>query len=347
MIQQKLSSLGFCDDPDKKGGKNMKKSLIFGLVFIFSVLAFVACGPKTPKAGTATADSMIAMFPADVIGIFNIDMKAAMETEMAQKMIKEDKEYLEFVEKTGINPKEDIYYLTVGIMGEMNKEDAEAAALINLKYDKESLLAKMKEEQEEPMTEEEYEGYTIYIGQEEDQDWNLVLLDESNILIGEKESVTAVLDVLLNKRENVNKNEELKSLLDKTNKKAMFWGSMVLPPEMMQEAAQESPMFGNLADISALSLYFDFKNNNILAEIMVFSPDEAKNKQVADFLTGIKGLGGMMAAEKPEIGELLNKITISSSADHVKIKADIPEDLIKSLIEEAKPDLLEEEDDEY
>jgi len=39
----------------------------------------------------------------------------------------------------------------------------------------------------------------------------------------------------------------------------------------------------------------------------------------------------MAGGEKPEIGELINKIEISSAADAVKIYANIPEDLLNKL----------------
>ena len=63
------------------------------------------------------------------------------------------------------------------------------------------------------------------------------------------------------------------------------------------------------------------------------SRDETKNAQVGDFLNGIKAMGGMAAAQDPNVGELLSRIEISSEADHVKIHASIPEDLINKLKE--------------
>jgi hypothetical protein len=39
----------------------------------------------------------------------------------------------------------------------------------------------------------------------------------------------------------------------------------------------------------------------------------------------------MAAAQKPELGELLNKIEISSTEDHVKIYCSLPEELINKL----------------
>jgi hypothetical protein len=91
-----------------------------------------------------------------------------------------------------------------------------------------------------------------------------------------------------------------------------------------------------------VAMYFDYKNQNIVAEIMAMSPDPDSNKQVADALTGIKSFGAMAAGEKPEIGELLNKIEISSGADHVTIHAEIPEELIQKL----QADIPKEEEKE-
>ena len=48
-------------------------------------------------------------------------------------------------------------------------------------------------------------------------------------------------------------------------------------------------------------------------------------------LTGFKALGAMGSSEKPEIGEFLNKIEISSSPDNVKLFVDMPEALLEKL----------------
>ena len=124
----------------------------------------------------------------------------------------------------------------------------------------------------------------------------------------------------------------------------MFWGAILFPPELMDKAASENPMMSNIKDVKALALFFDYKKSNLLTEIKVFSTDATKNKQMADFLTGIKGLGGMVAAEKPEVGELLNAIEIGAGDDFVKISATIPEALIKTLIEQEKAKEAKEED---
>ena len=69
----------------------------------------------------------------------------------------------------------------------------------------------------------------------------------------------------------------------------------------------------------------------MLAEIKRMSDNEENNKKIADALNGFKAFGAMAAAEKPEIGELLNKIEISSTAEHVKVYCSLPEELLNKL----------------
>ena len=208
------------------------------------------------------------------------------------------------------------------------------AAVVNMKYDKDVVLGliqeKVQEEGQELQT-EEYDGYTLYKAWEQDESGAFVFIDDSNIVIGTEMPVKAVLDVISKKKENVFKNEKLDALLKKANQNAVFWGAMLIPAEAMEQAAAANPMMGALKSIDAVTFYFDLKNQNVIAEIMAMSPNAESNKQVADALTGLKSFGAMAAGEKPEIGELLNDIEISSGEDHVKIYASIPEELIKKL----------------
>jgi hypothetical protein len=50
-------------------------------------------------------------------------------------------------------------------------------------------------------------------------------------------------------------------------------------------------------------------------------------------------MGALAAGEKPEIGELLNKIEITSGADNVTIKALLPEELLVKLSKTVESEL--------
>jgi hypothetical protein len=300
-----------------------------------------------PKAGTAKATDILNLIPVDVQGVFFVDVNKAMSTEFANKMIQEDdsyQKYQEFVEKSGIDPQKDIYYVAIGIAGELEGENQEGVAVVNMKYDPDTVLGLIKEkaaEEEQEIQEEEYEGHTVYKIWQEGEPMEFSFIDESNIVAGNGVHVKSVLDVLNKKKDNVFKNEALSAIIDKTNKDAMLWGAMLLPVETMEKAASSNPMMGALKSISAVALYFDYKNQNMIAEILAMSPDADSNKQVAEALTGIKSFGAMAAGEKPEIGELLNAIQITSGDDHVKIFAEVPEALIQKL-QADKPEEEEE-----
>jgi hypothetical protein len=317
----------------------MKRITVLSLVLCLALFSVTACKKEAvaPKAGTAKAEDMLNLIPVDVQGVFFVNANKAMSTEFASKMIQDDEnyqKYQEFVKKSGIDPQKDIYYVAIGVAGDLEGEDQEGVAIVNMKYDADTVLGLIKEkvaEEEQELGEQEYDGMTIYTIWEEGKPMAFSMINESNIVGGTEIHVKSVLDVMNKKKDNVFKNEKLAAIIDKTNKDAMIWGAMLLPAETMEKAASSNPMMGALKSITAIALYFDYNNQMITAEIMAMGPDAESNKQVAEALTGIKSFGAMAAGEKPEIGELLNAIQITSGEDHVKIYAEIPEELIKKL----------------
>jgi len=315
----------------------MKKLSTITIILALIFFSFVSCGKKVtaPKAGSASANDMLNFVPVEAKGVIMIDFHRAMSTEIARKAIEEDKnykKYQEFVNKTGVDPQKDVYFVTVAVTEAMEKGKTKGSAIINLKYNKENLLSLIKQ-QEGELTEEDYNGFTIYSSKKEDEGGCFSFLDDSNAVVGNEAGVKSVIDVLLKKKDNVFKNQALSSLMAKTNKEAMLWGAFIISPQAIEKITSQNPMLSNLKAVDAAILYFDYQNKNIMAEIKVMSSDEQKNQQIADLLNGVKAMGGMAAAKKPEIGEFINKIEISSAPDHVKVYAKIPEELINKLKE--------------
>lgn len=319
----------------------MKKTITF-LAIVFVVIAgLTSCGKsEVPKAGNAQAENMLKLLPANADGVFFIDLARAMEMEFARKEITEDEDIQAFIEQTNIDPLKDIFFLAGAVTQKENEEDKEKVAVIlNLNYDKDKILALIREKAQEEgqeISETEYEGYTIYGMWEDDKEVSLAFIDESNILVGDKTQTQAIIDVILKKTDNFYSNEILANLVSKTDKQAILWGAIHFAPESLAEMTADNPMLQDLKNLQAASISFNYKNQAILADIKLMGGDETKNKSLADFLTGIKGLAGIMAAEKPEIGVLMNAITITSGPEHVQISANIPEELLNSLKSETE-----------
>jgi len=312
----------------------MKKAITLGMALVLVFLGLTAC----KKAAATGADAALALLPKSVEGVVVVDVNKGMTTAFVDKAIKESKEYqkyLDFVKETGIDPQKDVYYLAVGISG-ISTGTAEAktagVVVVNLKYDKATLIPKLKEKATD-VQESVYEGVALFSAREaEGKDPTFgAFLDDARIAVGEEREVKAVIDVFAKKAENVYKNAELTTLIGKANKAAMVWAAVQFPPNMMKGVADSNPMASDLADIKAMLLYFDYAGKALQLEIKAMGGDADKNKKLADTLTGFKALGSMAGGEKPEIGELINKIEISSAADAVKIYANIPEDLLNKL----------------
>jgi len=340
----------------------MRKTTIFSLIFLLTVIGFVACGKKAeaPKAGSASADDMLSLLPMNAKGVFLVNVNQAMAIEAADKAIKESDEYqkyLEFIEKTGVDPQKDIYYVAAAMISGFGDEEEKGVAIVNMKYDKEKILPLIKEklaEEGEELIETEYSGLMIYkvekkaTEEEEEQQQQqqqeqqekeeksieegaFAFLDSSNIVVGNEDEVKSVIDISQKKADNIYKNQDLADLLAKTNKEGILWGAILIPSEAVEKAASENPMMSSFEAVKAATLLFDYKNQNVLAEIKLMSDNEENNKKIADALNGFKAIGGMAAAQKPELGELLNKIEISSTADHVKVYCSLPEELLNKL----------------
>lgn len=321
----------------------MRKIISIGMAISLVFLFFISCEKKVaaPKAGKAKAEDMLRLIPKEVMAVFFIDLHRVLAMEAVDKSFKEEKgqeKLQEFIQKTGIDPQKDIFFVTGALTKELDKPNPEGMGIINLRYNKETLLARIKEEmgkkpgEKQELLDIKYGNFTIHsVKWEHGEGASFCFLDDSNIVVGNESEVKSVIDVLEKKTESVLKNEALSQLLKTTNKEAMFWAALHLPPEMMNAIVSENPKLSDLAAVSAVCLYFDYANKAVSGEIKVISADATKNKQVAEFLNGIRALGGLLMANDPDAAEVLNRIEIASGADHVKIYVNIPEELLDRM----------------
>lgn len=320
----------------------MKKTIALMLSFVFILAGLICCGKATaPEAGSAKATDMLSLLPADSTGAVVVDVHRIMQTEFAKKSIAENEDkakYDEFVQATGINPEQDIFFFVGAMVGELGQGEPTGAGVVNLKYDRDKILALVQKEGG-ALSQDEYSGLTIYetIAGEGKEPMSFVFLDASNILLGTDAAVRKSIDVYQKKADNIWKNEDLAPLLKGMKAEAMVWAGFAVPPDAMKKASSQNPMLGAFSDIRSVILTFDYQDKNLFTEITAMSPDAEKNKQMGDALNGFKALGAGAAAQEPLFGDVLNRIEISSTADHVKISANLPEELIKSLSDKMKP----------
>jgi hypothetical protein len=349
----------------------MKKLSLCGLAFALLLTALAACSKTgAPVAGSAQAEDMLNLLPKETSGVIIIDINRALNTEIMAKALKEGDhaaKYQDTIKKLGIDPQKDVYLLAIGMSGSLTGGKTSGVGILNLKYSKDALLAKMKEEGAK-YTEGVYEGVATIAMAENEKETSegekkeggekleaaekpaesarpekVVLgafLDASNIAIGSEKEVKAVIDVLKKKDEGARANADLMARIKGVNKNAMVWGVITFKPEDVKKMVESTPMLSSLATLKALVMDFDYANKVLEAQIKAVTGDATKNKEIADMLNGLKAMGNMLAAEKPEVGELLGKIEITSAADNVRLHGAIPEELLNKLGKMAQTEIM-------
>ena len=320
----------------------MKKAVVGLLTLVLLVMAFAACGKKAgiPVAGSANAEDLLTLIPKNVQAVFVIDVHRGMNIPFVDKALKtgdDAAKYQETIVKLGMDPQKDVFFAAIGLSQATSAEGKtipQGAGVINLKYDRAKIVDQIK--QENPNFKEDvYEGVTIFTvpGKDETPMYG-AFLDASNVALGTEAGVKAVIDVMKGKAESALKNADLMKLVKAINKTALLWNVTTFTPEQVKQMTEATPMLGSLKALQAVTMFIDDKNKGLQIEIKALSSDAAKNKEIADMLTGFKALGSMGSSEKPELGEFLDKIEISSSPDNVKIYIDMPEDLLNKLGQE-------------
>jgi hypothetical protein len=313
----------------------MSKNLKIAVVIVLA-LGLVSCADQGGlKAGTATSRSMLKLLPADSRVVLMVDVHRGLATDAAQNALKDPQaklKYDEFVKTSGLDPMKDIYFLAVAATGTIGGKDMRAALVLNLKYNKETFLAKLKEKAKD-LQEEPYNGVIVYKGPAHTAAGGQVpagaFLDDSNIVLGQEKLVRAVIDVYQKKADSVAKNPEMKKYFKAVNTDAIFWGAASVPQDLVKAQADKNAMLKDLVGLTGLTMSFDYANKMLIAEVQALGGGKEQNKALAEKLSAVKGMGAMMAGQQPVLGELLGKVEISSSSDNVKIYAGIPYDLLE------------------
>ncbi len=335
----------------------MKKFTVTVIAAIFAIFSLISCqgGPFGKAAGSAQADDMLKLLPKDMAAVFFIDVQGILTIESVNKLLTEKTEdeeferysdYQKLIDMTGLDIKKDIYYVAAAMKGGMGNQDEWVVGVVNLKYDKDLLLSYIIEKNKEESTElveEEYNGFTLYTVIEKGEESTFAFLDQSNIAAGNTVLVKSVLDVFQKKEESILQNEDFSALFNETDKSALFWGGIIIPPEATAELAKEMPMASNVESIEAVSLSFDYKNRMILADIKLRSSDPIENQEIADSLIGLKEMGAMITIQDFNFAEVLDRIEITSAPDHVRIFASYPDDFFNDFM--SKFTLKGEEED--
>jgi len=314
----------------------MKKTMTSSLALLLTAV-FLSCTPSTGvKSGAAAGEALIKLMPKGTMGVLAVDVQRAMSTDATAKALQDPKskeKYDEFVKMSGIDPMKDISYVAIGLSGMAAAAAQDGGIIVNLKYDKARLQGLIKEKAPEAK-EESYNGVTVYSNLDGDgakQTTQAAFLDDAHIVIGSAKSVRGIIDVHQKKAESLTKNAEMADILKNVDKSGFAWGAFAIPQELIKKGIEASPQLKGLEGVKALTMAFDYKMTNFIADIRTLGGTKEQNTNLASMLNGFKAMGAMFAGEEPAVGDLLNGITIGSGEDFTRLSINISQDVMDKL----------------
>ncbi len=324
----------------------MKKTITITLSLMLTAFLAVntGCGNKTTGPASSSGVSLYEMVPADASGVFTLNIKKLSSLSVFDKMQKDIanddftgkdkffKNYEDFVDKTGIDPKKDLYSVVIAVFGDMKAKSPEFSIIANLKYDKTKILSILKEKVK-PLTEESYLGSTIYkFKDEKEKDIAMSFIAPDLISAGTPVALKKTLDLSKGKIKSLETNKKIMGFLKRIKGDPILSFVFPIPPEL--RAVKGSGMFRmDLSKAEAVIGHANYSGTDWTGNIILISQNEDGNKKMKTSLDGLKGFGAMAG---PEFAELVNSINISASPENLTISISISNELLEKLKKKAK-----------
>ena len=318
-----------------------KTNAFFVLMIMVSIMIFISgCNDKA-KSGTVSSEQveLYSYIPDSATGLFTInfnkltavpafnEIKEDMKFDKIGKEQKFFKGYADFVEKTGIDPKKDVKSVVVAIFGEIGEKEPDVSVIANLNYDKQKLLALLKESKTDFQA-TDFNGMTLYSGKDEKgKEGGFIFLSDNLITAGTINGVKKIASLAGTNGKNILSDPKMSSYMSKAGNSSIFSFAFRFP-EKMKGIKGNSMVKADFSKAEAFYGNVDFSSNIWAGKFVLVSLNEEGNTNLVTTLNGLKGLGAMGG---PEIAELINNINITASPDSIILSFKISSELLEKL----------------
>lgn len=308
-------------------------------VLLSTLLMIPGCGGQKSLTGGGGEMDLFSLLPDNAAGVFSVNFKKLTQLAFFDKMIKEAeqkettdtkkffKNYQDFVDKTGIDPKKDVYSMAFGVYGQLGSKEPDTVFLANLNYKQNALLTLIKE-QAPGFAEETYNGVGVYKFKDDDgKDIALSFLGDNLIAAGRPDLLMKVIDLHNGKGQAVTADATLKPHFNKLKTDAIAAFIFGFPQDA-KKVHDTGMLKLDLTKAEAIVGYVDYAGTTWTGEITMISPNEEANQQLVSTLNGLKM---MAAAGGPDVEELVKNLDLKASADSVKLRITLTEELMEKL----------------
>ncbi len=291
------------------------------------------------KASIPGLPEAVSWLPADSQAVFGMNVQkfvaSPVYARFEEKHGKEIGEHLaEFIAKTGVDPRRNLsYVIASGRLLESHKGEGIVIAVGQFNT---AAITNFIDTQGTPIK-TDYKGTTVLMKPEGDGskvEKGIALISESEIALGDLESLKALLDVRSGSEAGILSNTTLAPLIQALNPEEMFWFAGDAA-RIMAKAPANTPLGGS---ISALQNIVGTLNltDAVTGKIYATARDEESARKLADVARGVVALGQLAGDYQAELAEILKGVSVSQDKTQIRIVVNFPITLLDKL-EEARP----------
>jgi hypothetical protein len=300
---------------------------------LFSGMQASASMPDLPKA--------VRYLPADYQAVFGMNVQKFVASPVFAKFEAKQGENFgndlaEFSSRTGVDPRRDVDYIIAG--GKSLTAGGHAGVVIAVGRFNTAAITSFINTQAKPIT-LQYKDATVQMIPEADGsnvEKGIAFLTESEIAMGDLESLKAVLDVRENPQIGIEANKTLAPLLESLNPDDMFWFAGD-PSNVLSKVPTNTPMGSGLSSIKYVYGTLNL-TDAVSGKITVTAYDKEAAAKLADIARGLVALGQLASEQNPEAAELLKGIGVAQNTadDQILLTLNFPLEVLDRL-EHAKP----------
>lgn len=332
------------------------KKIRFAFLLLFLSLLATACTADNESSGEGESSSTakhttngLALIPENSAVVFYANLAALKDTPMGEKLHNEfdeklseegeDEDYLDFVEKTGLDLRKDVYEIWAAGTRDKSADEPLGGAIITGKFDEKRIIDYMRNEKSSKITEEQYRDTKIYTSDKDDTAF--AFLDDNSLIAGKSAWVKEVIDHEKDGGKSLLDNRKMMDYIGQVPYKEHLWGVVDLNEYAHEWASKlrqhQTPFKGteSLENMQTLifSTHVEDKAKVYIAGNFT-TPEQAK--LVADMLNGFIAMGKLMVSDDRDAVDMLNDIDVHTEGPNLTIRTDIDKSFLDKLKEKQR-----------
>jgi len=326
------------------------RKAITRLLAACAVLTLGIAGAKPAKASGVGADT-IALFPKSTGEVGYVDLKKARSMKwfpalQEQVLPERFRQFEKFLASAGVDPNSQVDELIWGLVPDVMAKDEKGVAtqvpssemtvgIAMGNYNPESTEAYFKQQK---LATEKIETYTLFGFGSGTGDLYFFFLDSSKAVFGHKPLLEKLLEIHAGREDGLLRNEEMYSLINEVNGGGVVWavldaGYTQLAMGQLAPEVQQFPEAAKLIQNMRSMLISAAASSGVEGKFQAVCGTTQDANTLSQLMTaGLLYKKYQASKDNPELGQLLDRTSVTPSGDRIVIQMSVSDDQMASLI---------------